>query len=285
MMLPETLLITVAVPSCNYARFLGVCLQSILIQDYKNFEVLIADCGSTDGSLKIIEEYCDRDERFRLVSTSDRGQADAINNAFTQACGDILCYLNADDCYLDADTLGSVATAFNADPSIDILSFGGCYLDANGQRMNPIRYRYHPLDGFHLMRYRTAVIQPATFWRKQVYKELGWPVQFHYVFDVVFFYQAYQKYSWGELPKEVAGYRMHGDNKSAQVRSSRIKELAIFEGIKFGARSFRARYLVEIAAIVSVLERMGVIGAVCRKLLYQIVNSLAFASVYRLPSI
>lgn len=285
MILPETPLITVAVPSYNYAQFLRACLQSIHTQDYETFEVLIADGGSTDGSLTIIEEYCARDNRFRLVSTADRGQADAINMAFAQARGDVLCYLNADDCYLDADTLGSVAKAFNADPSIDILSFGGCYLDANGRRLRPIKYRYHPLDGFHLMRYRTAVLQPATFWRRKVYEELGWPVQFHYVFDVVFFYQAHQKYTWAELPKEVAGYRMHGDNKSAQVRSCRIKELACFEGIKFGAHSFRVRYLVVIAAIVQVLEGRGLIGTFCRKLVYRIVNSLAFASVYRLPSI
>jgi glycosyltransferase involved in cell wall biosynthesis len=282
---PETSLITVAVPSYNYAEFLGACLNSLLQQDYERFEVLIADGGSTDGSLKIIESYCTQDKRFRLVSTTDHGQADAIRIAFEQANGDILCFLNADDCYLCADTLSSVAKAFNANPSIDILSFGGHYLDANGQWMRPIRLRYHPLDGFHLMRYRTAVVQPATFWRKKVYDELGWPVQFHYVFDVVFFYKAYQKYAWAELPKSVAGYRMHGDNKSAQVRSCRIKELACFEEIKFGAHSFRVLYLVEIAVIVQLLERMGVFGKICRKLLYQVVNTLAFVSVYRLPSI
>lgn len=277
--------ISIAVPSCNYARFLDACLNSILMQDYKNFEVLIADGGSRDESLEIINNYCTQDKRFRLVSTSDQGQADAIGKAFHQATGDILCFLNADDCYLCADALRGVVDAFNAYPSIDMLSLGGYYLDADGRWMCPIRYRYHPLDGFHLMRYRTAVLQPATFWRKKVYENIGWPTQFHFVFDVVFFYAAYQKYSWLELPKPVAGYRMHGDNKSAFVKSARIKELAQFEKIKFGPNSFRALYLFGIAAIAQTLEKMGSVGMLLNQLLYQLVNTLAFVSVYRLPGI
>lgn len=277
--------ISIAVPSYNYARFLDACLNSILMQDYKNFEVLIADGGSRDGSLEIIDHYCARDKRFRLVSTSDQGQADAIEKAFHQATGDILCFLNADDCYLCADALRGVIDAFNEYSSVDVLSFGGYYLDADGRWMRPIRYRYHPLDGFHLMRYRTAVLQPATFWRRKVYEGIGWPTQFHFVFDVVFFYAAYQKYSWLELHKPVAGYRMHGDNKSASVRSSRIKELAQFEEIKFGPNSFRALYLFGIGAVARTLEKMGPVGRLLNQLLYQLVNILAFVSVYRLPGI
>ena len=277
--------ISVAVPSYNYARFLDACLSSILMQDYENFEVLIADGGSSDGSLEIIERICAQDNRFRLVSTSDHGQADAIEKAFSHATGEFLCFLNADDCYLCVDALRCVVDTFNAYPSIDVLSLGGYYLDAHGHWTRPIKYRYHPLDGFHLMRYRTAVLQPATFWRKKVSDEIGWTTQFHFVFDVVFFYAAYQKYSWLELPKPVAGYRMHGDNKSGFVKSPRINELVKFEEIKFGSHSFRVFYLIGIGAVVRISEKMGLVGRLLNLLLYKLVNLLAFASAYRLPGI
>jgi len=61
--------ISIAVPSYNYARFLEACLGSIKQQDYINYEVLIADGGSDDGSLEIIRHYCDEDDRFQLIST------------------------------------------------------------------------------------------------------------------------------------------------------------------------------------------------------------------------
>ena len=277
--------ISIAVPSYNYAQFLDACLNSILMQDYENFEVLIADGGSTDGSIEIIDGYCAQDKRFRLVSSSDQGQADAIKKAFEHATGDVLCFLNADDCYLCADALRSVVDALKAYAAIDVVSFGGYYLDSNGRWTRPVRYRYHPLDGFHLMRYRTAVLQPATFWTKKVYEELEWPIQFHFVFDVVFFYQAYQSYSWLELPKPIAGYRMHGENKSAFVKSDRIRELASFEELKFGPNSFRSIYLRVIAGIIGLLEKLGSFGVPPTRLIYIIVNSLSYITIYRLPSI
>lgn len=277
--------ISIAVPSYNYARFLVACLGSIKQQAYTNYEVLIADGGSDDGSLEIIRQFCSEDDRFKLVSTEDNGQADSIFKAFQHASGDILCFLNADDCYLCKDALTSVVEAFNNHDAVQLVSFGGYYLDAKSKWIKPINYRYHPMDSFNLMKYRTAVLQPATFWLREVYVASEWPVAFNFVFDVVFFYRSYQKYSWLELPKPVAGYRLHGDNKSMTVRAGRIMELADFEKIKFGQRSIRSYYLSFIGKLVKKLESCGSIGAKISKIIYLAVNGLAFLTCYRLPSI
>jgi glycosyltransferase involved in cell wall biosynthesis len=277
--------ISIAVPSYNYARYIDACLLSIKQQDYKNFEVLIADGGSNDGSLDIIQQYCEEDDRFRLISQEDKGQADAIYKAFQNATGDILCFLNADDCYLSDDALSSVFKVFLENPQIGLVSFGGYYLDAEGEKIKLINYRYHPLDGFHMMKYRTAVLQPATFWKREVYNAIAWPREFHFVFDVVFFYAAYQKFTWLEISKPLAGYRLHGDNKSMSVRTGRIVELAAFEKIKFGQGSMRAYYLSLIGKLIRTFDKLGIIGAKISKLIYFVVNSLAYITCYRLPSI
>ena len=277
--------ISIAVPSYNYARFITACLDSIRQQTHQDLEVLIADGGSNDGSLEIINQFCATDARFLLVSTSDEGQADAIYKAFAHATGDVLCFLNSDDCYLASDALSQVVEAFDNYQTVDVVSFGGYYLDADGRWLRPIQYRYHPLDGFHLMHYRTAVLQPATFWRARVYNPVNWPKHFNFVFDVVFFYSVYKKYSWLELHKPVAGYRLHGENKSMWVKSARISELADFEVIKFGKNSLRAFYLRGIAWIVSLFGRLGKLGLYCSKGLYFLVNGLAYLTCYRLPSI
>lgn len=277
--------ISIAIPSYNYAQFLEACLVSVQEQNYLDFEVLIADGGSNDGSMEIIQRFCAEDKRFSLVSTSDNGQADAIKKAFQHVTGDVLCFLNADDCYICKDALSAVAEAFDEHSGASLISFGGYYLDVEGHWLRPVQYRYHPFDGFHLMRYRTAVLQPATFWRKHVYNESEWPDRYHFVFDVVFFYAAYQKYSWLELGKPVAGYRLHGDNKSVSVKSARIKELADFEEIKFGAGSWRATYLRAISSTVKFFEQHRGFGRVASRMIYLIANSLAFISCYRLPGI
>lgn len=277
--------ISIAVPSYNYEQYLEACLSSIKQQDYTNFEVLIADGGSSDGSLDIIKRYCAEDDRFHFVSKEDKGQADAIYKAFQNATGDILCFLNTDDCYLSNDAFSSVFKAFTDNMQASLVSFGGYYLDADGKKIKRINYRYHPLDSFNMMKYRTAVLQPGTFWKKEVCDTIEWPREFTYVFDVVFFYAAYQKFTWIELSKPLVGYRLHGDNKSMSVRARRILELATFEEIKFGQDSIRAYYLRFIGKTIKMMEKLGSFGAKVSKLIYLLVNSLAYITCYRLPSI
>jgi glycosyltransferase involved in cell wall biosynthesis len=277
--------ISIAVPSYNYAQFLDACLNSIMMQDYKNFEVLIADGGSTDGSLNIIKRFCEQDHRFRLVSVEDSGQPDAVVKAFTKACGDIMCFLNADDFYLCEDALSAVVAAYKAYPNIDIVSYGGYYVDSAGHLIKPIHYRYHPLDSIALMKYRTAVLQPATFWRRQVQEVYHIRTDFHYSFDSVFFYEAYRSFVWLELSKPIAGYRLQSNNKSLRIIPERIYELARFEQLKFGSMSLRALYLYQVGFLVKMFGRIPVIGTSFCRCIRVIINSLSFITCYRLPGI
>lgn len=277
--------ISVAVPSFNYAQYLRACLESIRMQDHTDFEVLIADGGSTDGSLDIIGEFCRDDSRFRLVSRSDSGQPDAAAKALDMACGEIQCFLNADDLYLSDTVFTRVVRSFEAYRGVSIISAGGYYVNDSGQYIKPVRLRYHPLDNVGWMKYRVACLQPATFWKKEVYQEIGFQKEFHFSFDSVFFYDAYLKYSWLELGDAVAGYRLHGGNKSLMIRPGRVAELARFEQYKFGKYSLRAAYLFLLAGVVAVLCNLPLAGQRLCRLLYLAVNSLAFLSAYRLPGI
>lgn len=277
--------ISIAVPNYNYSKFLTVCLESIKDQDYSDFEVLIADGGSVDGSIDIIKNYCEKDTRFKYISDNDNGQSDAIVKAFKFATGDIFCFLNADDHYLCKDVFSSVVSAFKYYSNVDIISYKGYYTDIDGKNIKPINYRYHPLDSIALMRYRTAVLQPATFWTKAVYKAVDFDADFHYLFDAIFFYKAYLLFNWLELEKPIAGYRLHGGNKSLQIIPKRVFEMAKLEEIKWGKNSFRAFYVRCAGYIISLLVKIPVLGKYLCRLVYNIVNSIAFLTFYRLPSI
>ncbi len=277
--------ISIALPSYNHFNFIDACIRSIQNQDYHDFEVLIADGGSSDGSLDIIKNICDQDPRFKLVSKFDKGQADAIVKAYSFATGEIFCFLNSDDCFICSDALSSVAKAFDTYRNVDIISFSGYYIDAIGKYIKPVNLRYHPLDNFGLMKYRTAVLQPATFWRNHVYMSVPILTEFHYVFDSVFFYQIFKNFSWLELDKPVAGHRLHGSNKSLQIIYNRVKELAKFEEIKFGRYCTRSIYLFLIALLILFFNKIPFLGKKLNKFIYFCVNSLSFLTFYRFPSI
>lgn len=277
--------ISVAVASFNYGRYLDACLGSLAAQTYGDFEVLIADGGSKDDSLRIIEGYCERDSRFRLVSTEDRGQADAIVKALALASGEIHGFLNADDVLIARDAFESIVQAFEAYPACSVISFIAWYVDKAGQHLKPVRHRYHPADDISMIRRRNQVVQPATYWKREVSREIPFRPDFHFVFDSVFFYEAYLRFSYLELPKPIAGYRLHEENKSLTTRSVRVRELAEFERLKFGRGSLRGSYLGGIAWLVEILERAPVLGVPLRRVLRVGVNALALLSAYRLPGI
>ena len=276
--------ISIAVPSFNYGRYLGDCLESIRAQTHQDFEVMIADGGSSDGSIAVIQEFCAKDPRFRLVSRHDEGQADAVNKALKHASGDVFCFLNADDLYISETALATVVAAFSDTPEVDVVTMGGWFVDSEGVRIRPVRYRYHPLDSMKLMKYRTIVLQPATFWKRRVFETIGFDPALHYAFDVFFFYRAWLECPWREIDVAVAGYRWHGENKSATISEDRIRELAALERYKFGATHWRGAYLDWIAALVGLLNRSQ-LGRLVNQLVRMLVNGMAYASVYRIPSI
>ena len=96
--LPIMPTVTVLVPSYNQAVFLEECLRSILNQNYPNLEVLLADGGSQDHSIKIIDHY--RPYLTWAVSEPDRGTWDADNKALARATGEYIIVVNSDDLLL-----------------------------------------------------------------------------------------------------------------------------------------------------------------------------------------
>jgi glycosyltransferase involved in cell wall biosynthesis len=277
--------ISIAVPSLNYGHYLRECLDSIRKQSHTDVEVLIADGGSADNSSQIIEEFTAQDERVRCISRTDHGQAAAVQKAFEVATGDVFGFLNADDCYLSAFALERVVAAFDEHPDAGVVTFGGWYIDHNGRRLKRVRLRYHPFDGLQLMRYRTAVLQPATFWRRGVQQRFPMRIDLHYLFDAWFFYEAFTGFKWAVYEDAIAGYRLHGGNKSVGVRPDRIRELALFEAHKFGTGNMRQRYLEFIGTLAAKAEQVPMINKALQRTLYTTVNSVSFASVYRLPGI
>ena len=284
---PIKMKISIAVPSFNYAGFIRRTLLSIKSQDYTDYEVLICDGGSTDGSLEVINSFVDNDSRFRLVSVSDTGQANGLNKAFLCASGDIYCFLNSDDYYLSRCTFSKVVHAFKTFHNVEILSLGGYFVDENDKYIRRIDYRYHPLDSFANFRNRSAVLQPGTFWKSEISKKYSFNDSLVYVFDQDFFHRVYSEYSWLALSDPVAGYRLHGSNKSLGIKPKRVAELIHIER-KFNKRNYiRAPYLYLIYLILVAAQYVLTpkLYKIFSLFVYYLVNSISFLFVYRLPSI
>ena len=89
--------ISIIVPIYNSAKYLNDCFDSILSQDFENFEVICVNDGSTDDSQKIIDEYVKKDKRFKSFKKENGGQSSARNLGLTKAKGEFIYFLDSDD--------------------------------------------------------------------------------------------------------------------------------------------------------------------------------------------
>lgn len=98
--------VSVIVPVYNGEKYLRQCLDSILGQTLTQIEILCIDDGSTDGSLKILDEYRKKDSRMRLIVQKNAGAGVARNVGLREARGEYLAFLDADD-FFEADMLSA----------------------------------------------------------------------------------------------------------------------------------------------------------------------------------
>ncbi|MDX6461576.1 MAG: hypothetical protein QOH35_5532 [Acidobacteriaceae bacterium] len=113
--LPVQPLVSILVSNYNYGRFIADSIQSALDQTYSNFELIICDDGSTDDSVRIVEEYEPRDPRLRLIRKANGGQASGFNAAFAVSRGEIIALLDSDDIFLP-HKVERIVAGFQANP-------------------------------------------------------------------------------------------------------------------------------------------------------------------------
>jgi len=93
--------ISVVICNYNYDKHIGEAIESVLSQEYRRYELIIVDDGSTDNSREIIRKYETRYPRqIAVIYQENKGQAAGFNTAFKASKGDVLCFLDSDDMWL-----------------------------------------------------------------------------------------------------------------------------------------------------------------------------------------
>ena len=89
--------LSVIIPVYNVEEYIGECLESILNQPFKDFEIICINDGSTDNSLEVLKKYKDKDERIIIIDKKNEGSGIARNTGINIARGDYLFFIDGDD--------------------------------------------------------------------------------------------------------------------------------------------------------------------------------------------
>lgn len=256
--MPDLPLVSIVTPSFNQADFLELTLRSVLEQDYPRIQYLVADGGSSDGSVAVIQRYAHKLAWW--VSESDLGQADAVNKGFSRVQGEIIGWVNSDDLLLPG-AVSAVVAAFDAHPEASMVFGDVVSIDERGQTINIMRYGQWGLDDlmtFHI------IGQPGVFFRRSALEQAGGlDLSYHFLLDHQLWLRLAQTGEMHYLPQALAAARFHAAAKNI-AQAARFGEEAyrivawmqtqpalaerysrLNRRIWAGAHRFNARYLLD----------------------------------------
>jgi glycosyltransferase involved in cell wall biosynthesis len=230
----DDLLVTVITPTYNQGKYIGACIESVLNQRHRNIQYLIFDACSNDGTNSIVARYLP-DTRVRYAREHDGGQASAINKGFDQAHGDIVCWLNSDDFFFDADVLDKVCRVFAERPDVDIVTGDGYLALEDGTLNSPIVVADPATLSAKSMATSYYIMQPATFWRRSDLRlDEGLTFAFDWKFFAALFRERRSPYYVHEY---LAVYRPHQASKTTQ--DSARRKFEVWQVLKFSGASPR----------------------------------------------
>lgn len=204
--------ISIVTPSLNQAAYIEENIKSVLNQNYPNFEHIIIDGGSTDETIDILKKY----GHLIWASEKDRGQSEAINKGFRKAKGEIIGWLNSDDCY-ESNAFFTIVQELNTAENKYVV-FGDCYLiDEKGNRIRYLKGQLpHPKDWLKYWKKDYRIPSASVFFYKDILRKVGYlDENIHYVMDDDFCLRINEHYRFHYIKKPLGSMRVHGRTKTA----------------------------------------------------------------------
>ena len=222
----------ISIITINYNNVSGLLqtLQSVKMQSSIDYEYIVIDGASTDGSRELIEQYTDI--ITYSLSETDNGPFDAMNKGIAKASGDYCIFMNSGDSFYDAQVIDSF---IGINPTKDI------YTGIAAEHINGIIRNWYPVEENKLsMRffYRNAISHQASFIKTSLMKEMLYDTNFRIISDWKFFVEALmiKNVSYCTLPFFVANY-MDGGISRNEDKAFAEREAAL--GDLFGRRAMR----------------------------------------------
>lgn len=216
-------MISIITISFNQSEYLERCINSISNQTNKNYEHIIIDAGSTDGSRELIVSY--QKHFSHIIFEEDQGPADGLNKGFSLAEGDIYCFINSDD-MLESNCIDIVENYFRLNPKIDIAS-GHSYIISANDSIRRVLYsdRYNL---YYAGMNKSIISQQSTFFRSNIIndKKILFNIYNRIAWDYEFFLDCRLAGArFGLIPSILSSYRVYpGTITSSTNLRERTKE-------------------------------------------------------------
>lgn len=185
-------MISIIIPVYNTAPYLDQCIQSVVEQNYKDWECILVDDGSTDNSGTICDKWAGNDSRIRVLHQANQGVSAARNHGIDKSKGDYICFIDSDD-WVTANYLSDMLSGLE-DKNIDMVVTGVEDVIESGKNMVHSSYRclkmeMDPADTKDFIEYIDLFYSPySKLYIAEIIKDndIKFPVDFSLGEDMIF---------------------------------------------------------------------------------------------------
>jgi glycosyltransferase involved in cell wall biosynthesis len=204
--------ISVVMSAFNAEKYLDEAIQSVLAQTFTNFELILINDGSTDGSLKILEHYAQKDARCIVLSWENRGIVASGNHGVHLAKADIICRMDADDICMP-QRFEKQFNYLNAHPDCAAVGSNALLIDPEGMPIVTWTYlsTHEEIDNLNLTgSVGSCICHPSVAIRKSSLLAVGaYRAEFEYAEDYDLFLRLAEVGKLANLPEMLLKYRQH----------------------------------------------------------------------------
>lgn len=215
-------LFSIITPCLNRAKFIAQAVESVLAQNEHDFEHIILDGGSTDGTLEVLKQY----PHLQVHSAPDRGMYDALNRGLGLARGEILGFLNSDDLYAE-NAFAAVREKFQAG-NVQAVAGGALIFTSSRPGEIDVVRSYSPQENKVLE--SSTIGDPyinAWFFRRSVFEKLkGFDIRYRIVADREFMLRfAMSGIRYETIGDTLYQYRKHPDALTFDVTYQKLQRI------------------------------------------------------------
>jgi len=229
--------ISVLIPTYNYARFLPEAIESVLAQEFRDFELLIVDDCSSDNTAEVVKPFCSRDARVRFtVNPTNLGMVNNWNYCLEQARGEYIKFLFGDDKLWHPQALGQMAALLERHPSATLAASARTILDEHSRVVDVWRslaegcHNGRKIIALCLIEDANLVGEPSAILFRKKDASRGFDPKYQQIVDLEMWFHLLEKGDLAYIREPLCAFRQHARQQSALNDTAGFarKERALF---------------------------------------------------------
>jgi len=216
--------VSVCIPTYNYAKYLPEAIDSVLSQNYANFELLIIDDCSQDSTSEIVMSYAAHDNRIIFKRNSfNVGMAENWNLCMQEASGDYIKFLFGDDMLCSPDALCKMANMLDSNSEIALVASARKIIDANSALIKELAYFQHEIEiagakaiSMCLWEQKNLIGEPSAVMFRKELAVRGFDARYRQLIDLEMWFHLLEQGKFAYLRESLCAFRRHSQQQTAK---------------------------------------------------------------------